>query len=282
MYMNCAPITVTSSGKRDLENGTILELDDNTFDKRSEGYDSLPDMFVANIGNGCSTAPSGTDLAIPEANLGKYTMRINTGPLTPPIGNCGGNKKVAGSAQPAGSAIQSSAVQPSASAAQPSIATPVAQPTPHTILVQPSPSTAAAQPTGVPQVQPTPATPAAGSTPAQQAPSAAKTGSCSTPGKSVCSDDLKFWGDCLPSHTVNFEPVAPGTKCDPALGVLVPIKRRSDIQERRVEHSQKCRFGQVEIVHRGAKNDFPRTVCADAEGNPLHLPKGWVVKGHHD
>lgn len=51
MYMNCAPIKVT--GGSDSE----------------DVYNSLPDMFVANIGNGCGTA-EGEDFVFPQC--GKY------------------------------------------------------------------------------------------------------------------------------------------------------------------------------------------------------------------
>ncbi|KAM3417462.1 hypothetical protein BST61_g5707 [Cercospora zeina] len=51
MYMNCAPIKVTGGA-------------DN-----NEVYDSLPDMFVANIGNGCGTT-EGEDFVFPQC--GQY------------------------------------------------------------------------------------------------------------------------------------------------------------------------------------------------------------------
>ncbi|KAM3086450.1 hypothetical protein ACMFMG_000583 [Clarireedia jacksonii] len=54
MYQNCAPLTlVGGSAKREIE------VRANNF------YNSLPDMFVANIGNGCGTADS-LDLVFPN------------------------------------------------------------------------------------------------------------------------------------------------------------------------------------------------------------------------
>ncbi|KAK4694702.1 hypothetical protein P7C71_g2923, partial [Lecanoromycetidae sp. Uapishka_2] len=78
MYMNCVPITVTSSSgskKRHLHRRRhgIVE-------QRTDAMDGLPDMFRANSGNGCSTAPSGTVLAIPAENLGANVERIGTEP----------------------------------------------------------------------------------------------------------------------------------------------------------------------------------------------------------
>ncbi|RGP79986.1 hypothetical protein FLONG3_1930 [Fusarium longipes] len=64
MYMNCAAVTVEGSGG-------------------SESYlDSLPDMFVANIGNDCET-PSDTDLAFP--NPGSSVSKLKS-ILTDPKG----------------------------------------------------------------------------------------------------------------------------------------------------------------------------------------------------
>ncbi|KAG6029503.1 hypothetical protein E4U19_000931 [Claviceps sp. Clav32 group G5] len=91
MYMNCAPVSVTGSGgSQSFLNG-------------------LPDMFVANIGNGCSTKES-SDVAFPDPgkdvdNFGPSNMVLTPGSAT--SGNCkapaaaGGN---GGASQPAASA----------------------------------------------------------------------------------------------------------------------------------------------------------------------------------
>ena len=241
MYMNCAPITVTGSGKRDLDgfdesdNSTMAETNDGLF-KRD--MSSLPDMFVANIGNGCTTAQSGTDLAFPPENLGKIVQRIDTGPLTPPIGNC--VKKSSGSTapqaqpQPAGNArpIPSAPISTtSAPAVQPTVVQPtVVQPTVPTTQSQPAaqPTIPAAKSIPVPQVQPQ-------SQPQPQPASApfelphisgTSIGSCPTPGKSLCSDDGLGFGTCDQYNQVLFQPLPLGTKCDKQLGVLVPARRK--------------------------------------------------------
>ncbi|VUC22441.1 unnamed protein product [Clonostachys rosea] len=72
MYMNCAPVTVTGSGG-------------------SEGFlSTLPDMFKANIGNGCST-PANTDVEFP--NPGNEVEQLNgaTSAFAAPSGNCIGS-----------------------------------------------------------------------------------------------------------------------------------------------------------------------------------------------
>ncbi|KAL8649969.1 MAG: hypothetical protein Q9210_004098, partial [Variospora velana] len=73
MYMNCAPVTVTGGTQRRLKRFTHhgrRHVHGAPVSKRAEAMASLPDMFVANIGNGCATAESGTTLAIPKSNIG--------------------------------------------------------------------------------------------------------------------------------------------------------------------------------------------------------------------
>jgi LysM domain len=68
MYMNCAHVTITGSGTSTL--------------------DDHPDMFVANVNNGCTTK-EGNDLEFP--NPGKDVERTpanNAAPTGPPVGNC--------------------------------------------------------------------------------------------------------------------------------------------------------------------------------------------------
>lgn len=246
--MNCAPVTVTGSPKltRDLEdddnNTTTSDADGATFDKRD--MSSLPDMFKANIGNGCETAPSGTDLAIPAANLGKYTQRINTGPLTPPVGNCGGSStgSPSSSGSGGGGAAIPAAAQPSASsipaaqpstpaAAQPSASTtpavPAAQASTPAAAPEPQPSTSTSTPSPQPSQSPAPAS----STPQSPVPAGLTTGTCPTPGKSVCSPDGTAMGTCMENNQVIFQKVPEGTRCDLALGVEVHARRNRLIRK---------------------------------------------------
>ncbi|CAF9925484.1 MAG: hypothetical protein HETSPECPRED_005849 [Heterodermia speciosa] len=231
MYMNCAPVTVTAggAGKRALgvDNGTFVKGDGEGIEERGEAFDALPDMFVANIGNGCSTAASGTDLKFPDKNLGKYVQRIDTGPLTPPIGNCGSasSSSSSSSSNPAGGAggaqadpVPSPSPSPSPSAAKPNPSTLTTQPRP-----SPTHSTSTTTLTHPASTTTTTASAAAAQTPAL--PAGLTTGPCPTPGKSLCSTDGSAWGTCDENHVVIYQPVAQGTRCDAALGVEVHSRR---------------------------------------------------------
>jgi hypothetical protein len=68
-YMNCAPVTVTGGSKR----------------AATDSFSSRPAMFVANVGNGCST-PEGVDIEYPAP--GPDVERQN-GNFGPPDGSCG-------------------------------------------------------------------------------------------------------------------------------------------------------------------------------------------------
>ena len=196
MYMNCAPVTVTSSSKkRDMSHPHR-----NTLQERNDGMDTLPNMFRANSGNGCSTAQSGTVLAIPEANLGQDVQKIGSDPLTPPVGNCGGD---AGS----GSGPTTASNAP--------LSPPLTSTTP-TVLT-------AVSSTPMPPISQTDSPTVSSASPAASTNQGNSTGSCPTPGKSVCSPDGKSWGACMENHQVIFQPVAAGTICDVALGTEVPL-----------------------------------------------------------
>ena len=97
MYMNCAAVTITGGGSSDLAGN--------------------PDMFVANVGNGC-TVPEGTDVKFP--NGGSDVQVISEAKLGAPTGSCGASG-------PSAPAAASSAASPaSPSAASSSAAGPVA------------------------------------------------------------------------------------------------------------------------------------------------------------
>lgn len=197
MYMNCAPVTVTpsSSKKRHRRRGIV--------EQRTDAMDSLPDMFRANSGNGYSTAPSGTVLAIPAENLGQVVQRIGSDSLTPPVGTCGGTDVPA--VRQDQIAITSSVSSVFTSAAIPAATTSSVVP-----LASQAPP-ASAMPSESPIANPSV--------------SGVTTGTCATPGKSVCSPDGTAWGDCMENYQVIYQPVSVGTKCDIALGVEVPATK---------------------------------------------------------
>ena len=94
MYMNCAPITVTGSKKRDIENDTMIaDPTDSIYEKQD--LSSLPEMFKANIqsvSGTCRTADS-QDLAFP--NPGKNVQKKGSGPTASPTGECEVHRPVA-------------------------------------------------------------------------------------------------------------------------------------------------------------------------------------------
>ncbi|KAL8831993.1 MAG: hypothetical protein Q9170_005055 [Blastenia crenularia] len=254
MYMNCAPITVTSASHKHKRSGhrhsaAILPRSNNEemISKRDSAMASLPDMFVANIGNGCSTAESGTTLAIPQQNMGTIVQRLSSDKLVPPVGTCGGNKAAEPQRQPGASSVvpASSATLASSAIVIPSVAsllsassatsassvTPASSASLATSAMVlpsavPSPSTASTNPSPVPQAPSAASPPAASAAPPPPIPSGLKSGSCPTPGKSLCSPDGMGIGTCDQFNRVIFAPAPLGTKCDPSLGVLVHSKGR--------------------------------------------------------
>lgn len=71
MYMNCAPILISGTGS--------------SIESAQSSFQNLPDIFIANIANGCTT-PESSDLAFP--NPGPTVNRNGSGPLSKPAGNC--------------------------------------------------------------------------------------------------------------------------------------------------------------------------------------------------
>lgn len=97
-YMNCAAVTLTGgSAKREPS------------DKRAASFSSAPDIFVANIGNGCNVAEGG-DVEYP--NPGSDVTNNSDNPEAP-SGSCGSS----GSSSGSGSSDSGAAASPSSSAA---------------------------------------------------------------------------------------------------------------------------------------------------------------------
>ncbi|OAA47153.1 Chitin-binding, domain 3 [Metarhizium rileyi] len=95
MYMNCGPLTVTGSGG-------------------SKGFmDTLPNMFVANIGNGCGTLPE-TDVKFPDPgkDLDQFGQKTPQA-LKGPTGACASaGPRPTGGSQPSGASGAGGAPQP--------------------------------------------------------------------------------------------------------------------------------------------------------------------------
>ncbi|KAH8805972.1 hypothetical protein F5884DRAFT_467234 [Xylogone sp. PMI_703] len=124
MYMNCAPVSITAgSSKRSPEDEELMARNVTALMERDQAaYDALPDMFVANIGNGCGTQDS-TDLLFPNPGDSVEQDGLQTSSaLAKPTGNC--QAPTGGAASPtAGGAAAPAASSPAAAAASASPAT---------------------------------------------------------------------------------------------------------------------------------------------------------------
>ncbi|KAL3426520.1 hypothetical protein PVAG01_00029 [Phlyctema vagabunda] len=97
MYMNCAPVSLTSSSSKRDEEPT----------KRDEAaFSALPDMFTANIDNGCYTDELG-DLKFP--NPGESLELDGTGERLKPIGDCQAASSGGAAASTASASVPTSA-----------------------------------------------------------------------------------------------------------------------------------------------------------------------------
>lgn len=216
MYMMCAAITLTGPGG----------------DKAN--YDALPDIFKANIGNGCGTQDA-TDLIFPDP--GKIVER-NNGATTAfasatgsgcqtgsggarPTGNSGGS---AGSSSAGGSFVTSAVQQPppASSSALPGFSGP------YSITV--SGGGNAAVTTGAPTPSPATTTPGSGNagSGSSSGSGGALSGTCASEGEFNCIDGGRYQ-QCGSGKWSVPMPVAPGTKCTGGLGAslnIVPARLR--------------------------------------------------------
>jgi hypothetical protein len=175
MYMNCAPIKVSGGS--------------------GDGFDSLPDMAVANIAGQGSCATSET-FDYTFANPGKYVTKAGKGPYKE---LCGGAASEGGSTGGSGSTGSSGSTGGSGSGSAPT--------TPAASVDPPK------QPATVPEAS-TPKTPSTGGSSSGSASSgSASSGgsSCSQEGAIMCSGEDKF-GICS-NGAVIYQSVAAGTKC---------------------------------------------------------------------
>lgn len=195
MYMNCAPVTVTGgSGKR----GADMETPG--LPKRAT---SFPDMFVANIGNGCKTVDS-KNVKFP--NPGDSVQVNNTIAPVPPTGNCATGGNVGSSGGSAGDSSSASAVTPAASTVTPTASGGVfaggaaATTSSAPAVSAPSPAAASSAPAAAPS--------SAGSTPT----AGALTGPCTAEGDWNCIGGNSFQRCASGSWSI-VQPIASGTTC---------------------------------------------------------------------
>ncbi|KAL8866419.1 MAG: hypothetical protein Q9174_006315 [Haloplaca sp. 1 TL-2023] len=264
MYMNCAPITVPSgSQRRSIEDDILEERDMNMMNSlpvmfranigamgngcKTDKSGTVLGMPKANMGKNVQRIGS-EELHAPIGNCGgvygaaRAAVEPEAAPQAAPEAAPEAAPQAAPAPQAASEPAPKSEPEPAPESGPqyiypdsdtPSASEEPAAPAPTTMVPVPSApapqaSTAASPPATSSAAAP-PAPSAAASTPEQPASPAPipglKTGSCSTPGKSVCSPDGQSWGTCDEQKHVIFQKVAEGTKCDPALGVLVHTRR---------------------------------------------------------
>ncbi|KAK4121763.1 lytic polysaccharide monooxygenase [Parathielavia appendiculata] len=133
LYMNCAAVTIgPGSAKRDVEE------ERNLTQRATAAFSSRPQVFLANINNGCTTT-EGSDVQYPNPGPDVVTGGSK---LAPPVGNCGAGAG-AGAGVGTGSGSGSGSGSSSSSAVQATVAP--------TSTVAPAPSSsAAASNTGLP------------------------------------------------------------------------------------------------------------------------------------
>ncbi|EGO56821.1 hypothetical protein NEUTE1DRAFT_117496 [Neurospora tetrasperma FGSC 2508] len=78
MYMNCAPVTIAANNKRDVAGAA---------------FSTRPQIFVANVGNGCKTDEN-FDVQYPQP--GPNVVKASDAPLKGPEGSCGASAAPAG------------------------------------------------------------------------------------------------------------------------------------------------------------------------------------------
>ncbi len=92
MYMNCAPIDIKPAGgasKRSPQEELESRIASKIASSQQSGFKSLPDMFLANIGKGCSTL-EGTDVEFPNPGQSlDFRQKDSMKALGKPVGSCG-------------------------------------------------------------------------------------------------------------------------------------------------------------------------------------------------
>lgn len=173
MYQNCARVTIGGSGTSTL--------------------DSLPDMFVANVGNGCATVET-FDTVFPDPGEAAFVIN-NGGKPGPPSGNCGSS----GGAVPPVQSGSFSATVPGQNLVGTTTTIATAAPTTFAVVT----TTAAAAP---PPAATTTASPSAGT-------GGGDNSSGCVSGSVICQPGGKTWMMCGDTQK-NVFAVPPGTVCN--------------------------------------------------------------------
>lgn len=232
MYMNCAPVNIGGgNAKRTAEQTFESAIVSKLAARQGTFLDSLPDMFVANIGNGCGTLEN-FDLIFPDA--GQAVEHRGSFPQGNPVGSCG--KKVPGVApiKSTPPPAENNAPLPGGVFVEVPKSSPVAEPSPVVEAPAPSPPPAAPAPSQpeTPAQQPGTApepikAPVAPSTPA--APGSAFAAGTPCPadeGQWNCIGGTSFQR-CASGQWSVVQSVAAGTVCNSGISSSITISART-------------------------------------------------------
>lgn len=226
MYMNCATVSISGSSS-----------------KNTNALSNRPAMFVANVGNGCSTK-EGSDLDFPSP--GSDISKDSSG-ISPPVGKCASGGGSGSSPAPAPAPTTSkAATKPTTTApppyttmyvsfsssksektdsfstspggvfitvSQPATKPATAKPTSSTLLTVTKPATSAQAPTKT-VTPPKPTTPSSGSDSGTQKPGSA----CTVEGEWNCIGGTQYQR-CASAQWTVVQPMTPGTKCTGGRGM---------------------------------------------------------------
>lgn len=257
MYMNCAPVTITAAaGKRSTEDEELMARNITQLMERDQtAFNALPNMFTANIGNGCGTADS-TDVLFPNPGDSVEQLGLATSSaLAKPTGaSCAAAVAGAASGGSSGGSSAAAAAPATTKAATQASSAPVGTNTALSggVFATVPISSAATQATSAPAVvasQPaaSPAPPAA-STPVASASTPASTGTtgsdsamtagtaCTTEGMWNCVGGTSFQ-QCASGTWSVVQPLAAGTSCTAGQTMAINIVASGTKQKRAIRFS---------------------------------------------
>lgn len=145
MYMNCAPITLTGSSSSKRSDEDAAAQNDTQIVKRdTAAYDALPNVFLANIGNGCITVDS-TDVLFPDPgdSVEEDGLATSSALSTPTGSGCA--KAVAPSVSPTAVGAGATVATSPAAASVPPVATSTSEVAPTSPQVTTTTAAAAVQ-----------------------------------------------------------------------------------------------------------------------------------------
>ncbi|KAG9234741.1 hypothetical protein BJ875DRAFT_375751 [Amylocarpus encephaloides] len=224
MYMNCAPVTLGGSKKRDLEyleSRNVTQL----MERDTAAYDALPNMFVANIesGSGCTTGDKtsgGGNLVFP--NPGDSVTTMGSDALLQPTGcdaGAGASPAKPTSAAGGGDAPKTSAAAGGAPSNAPTLPGGVFATIATSQAAGPSQTAAPSAPaSSAPSPTAAPASPASSAPPPAASGStgsgSAQSGACTTEGGWNCVGGSSFQ-QCASGQWSAVQQMAAGTSCTP-------------------------------------------------------------------